>query len=560
MRQPFTGILALLLLCSIQKTAAQSRTIIPAFTAYALPEEEGTDTDESMLFSPKEGLHNWYNTGETIHFFFKLRHTGELTLFLQMKSPAAGNRIEATIRGKKFSVAVPRSAAFQLVPLGKLNITDTGFYELTLKGITRSKAVIADISSLQIGGTASLHAHFNPKPRRNAASVHLLYPVADSNKTVGFYNEITVPAGADPLYTYYMACGFARGYFGIQVNSPTERRVIFSVWDAGNEAVDRNKVSEDNKVKLVAKGENVIADDFGNEGTGGHSHWVYPWQAGTTYRFYVAAVSDSATQTTDYTGYFFIPEQQRWKLIASFKAPKDGKLLRNLYSFSENFYGNNGQLKRKAFFGNTWTRRETGEWLETTEARFSYDATGRAGDRIDYGGGADSTRFYLWNGGFADASAGPGQVFTRKSSGPRPQIDLYRNADSLATAQKEAADIQGYIKSEPASWKNDQGVYYKILSEGTGPEVKVSDTLVVHYRGSLLNGFVFDETKDKPATFPLKRLIRGWQTGLVHARRGGKIRLLIPSALAYTIRNLGEIPPNSTLIFDVEIVDSKPGS
>ena len=71
---------------------------------------------------------------------------------------------------------------------------------------------------------------------------------------MAFYNEVTIPKDADPIYSYYMACGFARGYFGIQVNSPTERRVIFSVWDAGKEAIDRNKVNDDNKGKINGKG------------------------------------------------------------------------------------------------------------------------------------------------------------------------------------------------------------------------------------------------------------------------------------------------------------------
>jgi hypothetical protein len=151
-----------------------------------------------------------------------------------------------------------------------------------------------------------------------------------------------------------MACGFARGYFGMQVNSEQERRVIFSVWDAGNEAVDRNKVADSNRVKLRGKGEGVEASDFGNEGTGGHSHWVYPWKAGKTYSFYVTALPDSASQTTSYAGYFFVPELQKWKLIASFSAPRDGKYLRGLYSFVENF-SVNGQLYRKAIFGNGFT-------------------------------------------------------------------------------------------------------------------------------------------------------------------------------------------------------------
>src|SRR6185436_17175371 len=130
---------------------------------------------------------------------------------------------------------------------------------------------------------------------------------------------------------------------------------------------------------------------------------------------------------TTYAGYFFIPETQKWKLIACFKAPKDGQTLRKLYSFVENFEGNNGQLYRKAFFGNQWIRRSNGEWKELTSSTFSYDATGRAGDRLDYGGGADSTRFYLWNGGFGMADTYFGQAFTRRTVGDKPVIDLYKN-------------------------------------------------------------------------------------------------------------------------------------
>ena len=79
--------------------------------------------------------------------------------------------------------------------------------------------------------------------------------------------------------------------------------------------MDRNKVAPENKVQLLAKGEEVFADGFGNEGTGGHSHWIYNWKAGETYKFLVTAATDSASSTTSYAGYFFIPEIQRWKLI-----------------------------------------------------------------------------------------------------------------------------------------------------------------------------------------------------------------------------------------------------
>ncbi len=357
-----------------------------------------------------------------------------------------------------------------------------------------------------------------------------------------------------------MACGFARGYFGIQVNSETERRVIFSVWDAGKEAADRNKVADSNKVQLMAKGEDVFADGFGNEGTGGHSHWVYPWKTGQTYKLMVTVLPDSATQTTIYTGYFFVPGEQKWKLIASFKAPHDGQTLHSLYSFNEDFVGLNGQLQRKAFFGNQWVQKENGQWKELTQSTFSYDVTGKAGDRIDYGGGVEDGKFYLWNGGFQKATAKYGDVFNRAATNQRPMVDLTKNVDSAKQAAKDQQMIFTAVKNKEIDTTGSKdGVYYQILKEGTGNYVSVNDTVTVFYKGSLLkDGSIFDQTKDKPATFPLKRLIKGWQAGMPACKVGGKIRLFIPSGLAYTIRSRSKsIPPNSVLVFDIEVLNTK---
>ena len=552
---------AFIILFSMAISGVQSQTTvsIPAFTAYAVPAEESTEDAESNLFSEKEGLHHWTNSNQQVQFYFNLRNTGKLSLSLLLKNDIAGNKLTVTFAGKKFTIVVPQSAGFKKVFIGNVDIKDSGFYLLAISSLINKGKIIAAIKSLELSGTAVEHIHFNTKPRRNAASVHLLYPLDDSMQVVSFYNEVTVPKDADPLYTYFMACGFARGYFGMQVNSPTERRIIFSVWDAGNEAVDRKKVNDENKVQLMAKGENVFADDFGNEGTGGHSHLVYNWKAGETYKFLVTASADSATATTSYAGYFFIPEEQRWKLIACFKAPKDGKPLRKLYSFLENFGGNNGQLLRKAYFGNQWIRRENGEWKEITESKFSYDATGKAGDRIDYGGGVENYTFYLWNGGFKPSTTKFGDLYVRGPVNTKPLIDFYKNVDSAAETAKETAVILSAIQNKKIDTSGSiNGVYYKILKEGTGRMVNLTDTLVVNYKGQLLNGFVFDETKGIPATFPLKRLIKGWQIALPLCRQGGKIQLIIPSSLGYSIRNLGIIPPNNILIFDVEVVEIKP--
>lgn len=545
----------LFLLISVAGSAQQFT--IPAFTGYAVPVEKGNEN----LFSEKNGLQNWVDTRQKISYYFFVRKAGgSLAIAIDTKNKTAGSRIKLTVAGKPMEIAVPLSDTFRSVQVGTVQLQDSGYYNIEVEAVKKTGNTIADISAIHLSGSAAENIHANLKPRRNAASVHLRYLTADTLKAVAFYNEVTVAKGADPVHSYYMACGFSRGYFGIQVNSEKERRVIFSVWDAGNEAVDRSKVADTNKVQLLAKGEDVFADGFGNEGTGGHSHWVYNWAAGNTYKFLVTALPDSARQRTIYTGYIYLPELLQWKLIASFSAPKDGGYIRNPYSFIENFWGTNGQLERKALFGNQWVQGENGKWTELSKASFTCDATGKARDRIDFGGGVEDGRFFLLNGGFKPVTGKYGNIFTRTAENQRPVIDWSKNVDSARQAAIDRQLILGAVKAKKIDTAGSVGgVFYTLLKQGSGRQVSPDDTVTVYYKGSLLkDGSIFDQTKEKPATFPLKRLIRGWQLGVPLCRVGGKIRLVIPSALAYTIRSRSKaIPPNSVLVFDIEVLEAK---
>jgi hypothetical protein len=93
-------------------------------------------------------------------------------------------------------------------------------------------------------------------------SVHLRYPVPDG---IAFYNELTVKQSAPG--TYFMACGFDKGYFGIQDLADGRKLVLFSVWDPGDQN-DPKSVASDRQVKIMAKGEGVRVKRFGGEGTG----------------------------------------------------------------------------------------------------------------------------------------------------------------------------------------------------------------------------------------------------------------------------------------------------
>lgn len=546
----------LLSLLFIISSLSEAQSVkIPGYTGYATPAE----AEETTMFSGKTGLH-WVDANQELHYFFHIAHPGALAVSLNTCNPRKGSSVQLQLAGKTFIVHIPKSKDTVAVPVGSIQIADSGFYEIHLKAIQKSGGIVTNIHSIGLSGTATEGIHFNTKTRRNAASVHLRYPLPDSIRAIAFYNEVTVPVGDDPVHTYYMACGFKRGYFGMQVNSENERRVIFSIWDASNEAVDRNKVPDSNRVKLLAKGDGVVAGGFGNEGTGGHSHWVYNWKAGQTYQFVVTVVGDSTTQTTIYTGYFFLPEEKKWKLIAAFRSPHDGKTLTNLYSFSENFWGTNGQLKRKALFGNQWIQKNNGQWKELTTSSFSYDATGKAGDRIDYAAGVENGQFYLSNGGFEQRGARFGDLYNRPATNRKPVTDFTKNADSAAQAIADKQLIASAVAAKQMDTTGSiDGVYYAILKEGTGKQVALTDTVTVFYKGSLLaDGSVFDQTKEKPATFPLNRLIKGWQLAVPLCKVGGKIRILIPSGLAYGIRTRSmAIPPNQVLVFDVEVVAAK---
>jgi hypothetical protein len=174
-------------------------------------------------------------------------------------------------------------------------------------------------------------------------------------------------------------------------------------------------------VRLVEKGEGVEAGDFGNEGTGGHSHLVYDWKTGQPQRFLLTAKPTSETRTT-YSGWWFHPEKKEWTLIASFDAPHEGGYLRGLHSFSENFLDQNGHLRRKALYGSQWIRTTDGKWTELTTARFSHDPTGRTA-RLDRFMGVEEGKFLLSHGGFVEGFTKYGEAFERPATAA-PSSDL----------------------------------------------------------------------------------------------------------------------------------------
>ncbi len=127
------------------------------------------------------------------------------------------------------------------------------------------------------------------------------------------------------------------------------------------------------------------------------------------------------------------------------------------------------------------------------------------------------------------------------------------------TRHKESGKqfIDTYMKAHPNARKTASGLVYEIMSAGSQTKPLSTDTVEVHYEGALINGEIFDSSikRGKPVSFPLDRVIKGWTEGLQLVGEGGKIKLIIPSELAYGERGAPpSIPGGSTLVFDVELL------
>ncbi|MHB8898651.1 MAG: DUF3472 domain-containing protein [Thermoguttaceae bacterium] len=229
-------------------------------------------------------------------------------------------------------------------------------------------------------------------PPRAARSVHLGYPAPPA---VLFYNELTVEQSVPG--SYFMACGFSHGYFGIQELGDGKKVVIFSVWDP-TRGDDPNAVAQEERVEILDKADDVIARRFGGEGTGGQSFYDFDWKVGQAYRFLVRA--DVEGNKTAYGAWFYLPESKAWKHLVTFRTRTGGDALAGLYSFIEDFRRDtrSAQESRRALFGNGWVRDAKGTWTQLVQARFTASgAIWEAKETIDAGVSGD--RFYLQTGG-----------------------------------------------------------------------------------------------------------------------------------------------------------------
>lgn len=167
--------------------------------------------------------------------------------------------------------------------------------------------------------------------------------------------------------------------------------------------------------------------------------------------------------------------------------------------------------------------------------------------------------------GFVDALKGEAKLSEAEAeeilNNLRERVVEQRQAVVGGKAQEEGQAYLAENAQKEGVTVTESGLQYEVLVEGDGDKPAATDMVEVHYEGTLVNGEVFDSSieRGEPASFPLNRVIPGWTEGVQLMSEGAKYRFVIPAELAYGDREVGggQIPPNSTLIFEVELLDVK---
>lgn len=367
------------------------------------------------------GLTNWDNPKSVITVYFYIENPSIINVSLVGKG---NSEIKLSCNGSTKRVFL-NSATPTTVEVGMFNIKRAGYVSVNIQGDEKTGDTFGEISELLVqgvNGKSHFVTDFSNYWGRRGPSVHLAYTLPKGD-TEWFYTEVTVPRKGEVMHSYYMAAGFGEGYFGMQYNSETERRVLFSVWSPFD-TQDPKQIPDEDRIKLLRRGEDVHIGEFGNEGSGGQSYLKYDWKAGRTYPF-LMRVRPTGKGDTEYTAYFYATDEKRWRLIASFSRPKTNTWYKRPHSFLENFSPEMGYQTRMAYYDNQWARSKEGKWTELTDAVFTYDATAAAGVRSDYQGGERVGRgYFLRMGGFFSESTDLKTKFSRPLKEKMPKVDF----------------------------------------------------------------------------------------------------------------------------------------
>jgi hypothetical protein len=381
----------------------------------------------------------------TIDIYFRCNRSGNIKLALDMLNRNTGYQVRATASVRNSAddgwdvkdandLTIDANSVRQFLPIAEFYNETSGYVRVSLQPISTASA-LPEVYDLGVFSAGLRESDLNFGKRlastppgigqmRQGTNIHLGFTFDSSWGNIEYlYNELTVEEGFDPSSTYFMANGSQGGYLGMQVNSRTTRRILFSIWSTWN-TQNPNEIPANYSVEVLRNGDGVTQDIFGNEGSGRNCYINAMWKTGLTYKF-LKRVQRRDANNTIYTAWWFDPETNKWNLMASYRQPHNqpsrSGWYTGPYSFVECFWDHYGQYTDGCYYGNQWARNTDGQWREVTRASYTTDSTQPY--RKDYLHIVRGNRFYMSNGGFFNATTS-GTSGTRPATGTPPNIDL----------------------------------------------------------------------------------------------------------------------------------------
>lgn len=392
---------------------------------------EGTVEQRGQISSG--GLSFLTSSSESVFsLYFRVGQICRLELAVRAKCVGGTSVLRAALDTHVCRISVINSE-FSDLNLFTVDLGETaGYVRLDISGEEKNGATFGQVSHLLVTSDQPLnHLAFVPdgfgdRFGRRGPSIHLKFKQPRNVGLEWFYSEILVPEGKDTVGSFYMTNGFNAGYCGLQVNSSTERRVLFSIWSTVK-TDDPKSIPSSHQVKLLKCGgqNGICISQFGNEGSGMQSYDKVLWETGRKHKF-LTRIQPDGLDSAIFTCFYGLVDSPDWSFLASFLRPfSPEKSHLGSYSFLENFDPKMGNHSRMGAYSNQWARDFTGQWHSLTEAKVTVDQTGDKGYRLDFFAESQPDMgFLLRNCGFFNDTVPAGTVLSRKPVGNPPQINF----------------------------------------------------------------------------------------------------------------------------------------
>lgn len=369
---------------------------------------------------------NFVNENDYVYSYFYLKSSGTIDLIFHFESKVHQS-LDITFNGETRKVQLsPDSSTYQW---GLVDFIEKGHHSIRFKLSSLNPQNPIELEFITLLGSSVENGVgiTDSNASQMPASLHLWPNVLNSYGDIEWlYSEIIVEENNDILHTYFMANGFAQGYFGIQTNTTNfdERWILFSIWSP-YDTDNPNEIPDEYKVRLIRAGKGVEIREFGNEGSGGQSFLKYPWVVGNRYGF-LNRIRPTGPNTTEYSAYFYDFSKEEWFFIATFERPKTHTYAKGWYQFLEVYTENYGNLERTGHYGNYWVKNTNQEWFSVNRVLLTATDNARKGIRNDIQAGLShfDGMIYLTTGGFNVSPVEIDRYLIIQSSKVKPDIDF----------------------------------------------------------------------------------------------------------------------------------------